>query len=126
WNASNGATAYRLQISTSNTFSSFVSGYSDLPVGSALSRDITGLNPGIKYYYRVRAENAAGASNYSASASATTESRIISLSGDLNFGNVQAGQTPSRTLTIRNDGNTPLQVDRITITSPGFSVDWSG
>ena len=41
WSSASGATGYRLDVSTSNTFSSFVSGYNNLDVGNTTSRDVT-------------------------------------------------------------------------------------
>lgn len=49
-----GFTFY-LDVSTSNNFSTFVSGYNNLSVGTATSFNVTGLSPGATYYYRVRA-----------------------------------------------------------------------
>ena len=51
--------------------------------------------------------------------------RIISLSGDLNFGNVQVGTTSTKTLTISNTGNSTLTVTSISYPT-GFSGSWSG
>lgn len=51
--------------------------------------------------------------------------RIISLSGDLSFGNVQAGSTSTRTLRISNTGNSTLHVNGITYPA-GFSGNWYG
>jgi alpha-tubulin suppressor-like RCC1 family protein len=51
--------------------------------------------------------------------------RIISLSGDLAFGNVVVGQTATRTLTIASSGNLALNVSSISYPS-GFSGAWSG
>ncbi|GAI82068.1 unnamed protein product [marine sediment metagenome] len=51
--------------------------------------------------------------------------RIISLSGDLNFGNVQVGTTSTKTLTISNSGNSTLTVTSISYPT-GFSGSWSG
>ena len=51
--------------------------------------------------------------------------RIISLSGDLNFGNVQVGTTSTKTLTISNTGNSTLTVTSISYPA-GFSGNWSG
>lgn len=60
WTSVPSATGYRLDVSTVETFSSFVSGYNDLPAAQA--QNVTGLSAGITYYYRVRAVNASGAS----------------------------------------------------------------
>ena len=54
-----------------------------------------------------------------------TSTRIISLSGNLAFGNVQVGSTAQRTLTISNTGNSTLSVSSISYPS-GFSGSWSG
>jgi sulfatase modifying factor 1 len=51
--------------------------------------------------------------------------RVIALSGDLNFGDVTVGQRASRTLEIQNTGNSPLRVNNISYPS-GFSGAWSG
>ncbi len=61
WSAAAGATSYRLDVSTINNFSSFVSGYNNLTVNGT-SQMVSGLNSGTTYYYRVRALNASGAS----------------------------------------------------------------
>ncbi len=55
-----------------------------------------------------------------------TQTKIISLSGNLSFGNVDVGKTLSKTLTISNTGNTPLNVTSISYNNSVFSGNWSG
>jgi hypothetical protein len=51
--------------------------------------------------------------------------RILSLSGDLAFGNVAVGASSNRTMTIGNAGNSDLTVSNISYPD-GFSGAWSG
>ena len=60
--SSAGADGYRLDVATDNTFTNFVSGFTDLDVTNVQTYQVTGLNPGIPYYYRVRAYNSGGTS----------------------------------------------------------------
>ena len=54
-----------------------------------------------------------------------TPTRIISLSGDLSFGDVIVGQNPTRSFIINNTGNSPLTVSSI-ITTSGYIGSFSG
>ena len=67
-----GATGYRLDVSPSSSFSTYVPGYQNLNVGNVTSRSVTGLNASTTYYYRVRAYNGAGTSGNSNTISVTT------------------------------------------------------
>jgi len=73
WSSVKGALGYLLDVSTSDSFSSFVDGYRDLDVGNVTARVVTSLNRGTTYYYRVRAYDATGPGDYSAVMRSTTE-----------------------------------------------------
>jgi len=73
WDIVTGAKGYLLDVSTSNSFSSYVEGYHSLDVGNVNGRAVTGLKPGTAYYYRVRPFTAAGADEYSNVMTATTQ-----------------------------------------------------
>jgi hypothetical protein len=68
----NGATGYRLDVATNNSFTNYVVGYQNLNVGNVLNRTVTGLSPSTTYYYRARAYNGNGTSNNSNVVSVTT------------------------------------------------------
>src|SRR6266511_1005367 len=72
WKSVSGVTGYRLDVSTSSTFSSYVSGFQNLDVGSITSRVVTGLAANTTYYYRVRAYNSGGTSANSGTISVAT------------------------------------------------------
>jgi phosphodiesterase/alkaline phosphatase D-like protein len=65
WDAATNATSYRLDVSTVNTFASFVAGYNNLVIGNVTTADVSGLTAGRTYYYRVRAVNSCGTSTSS-------------------------------------------------------------
>jgi hypothetical protein len=73
WPSAKGAVGYLLDVSTSDSFSSYVDGYHDLDVGNVTARVVTGLNRGTTYYYRVRASGTTGPGDYSAVTRTTTE-----------------------------------------------------
>lgn len=77
WSASTstGSVAgYYLDVSTSATFSSFVTGYNNKNVGNVLTSNVTGLTCGTAYYFRVRAYDACSPSQTSASSATYTVS----------------------------------------------------
>lgn len=57
WSTVSGATGYRLDVSTSSNFATYVPGYQNLDVGNVTSQSVTGLAANTFYYYRVRAYN---------------------------------------------------------------------
>jgi Tol biopolymer transport system component len=65
WNNSSGATGYRIDVSTTSSFTTMLPGNQDRNVGSATSAVVKPLSPGVTYYYRVRAINDAGPSGNS-------------------------------------------------------------
>jgi hypothetical protein len=74
WSTAAAAKGYRLDVSTSSVFDTYLSGYQDLDVGGVLSRSVSGLTEDTTYYYRVRAYNDFGTSDNSATVDVTTTS----------------------------------------------------
>jgi beta-glucanase (GH16 family) len=72
WGAVSGATSYKLDVSSSSSFASYVS--QDLTV-SGTSQSVTGLSPATTYYARVRAVNSGGTS---ASSTTGTQATLTS------------------------------------------------
>ena len=73
WNASSGATGYRLDVATDSGFTSFVTGYNNLNVSNVLTYSVnSNISAGTTYYYRVRAYDGSGTSGNSNTISLTT------------------------------------------------------
>src|SRR5437868_6521274 len=99
WNNVTGANGYFLDVSTSDSFGSYVEGYHDVDVGNVTGRVVTGLDPGTTYYYRARPYTAAGLGSYSEAMRVTTvpETGLIihatfdsSITGNANAAAIQA------------------------------------
>jgi len=97
WNASTGASSYRLDVATDSGFTSFVSGFNDLNVGNVVTASVTGLTAATTYYYRVRAVDASGTSGNSntitqdtlaAAPTATAATSVTDVSFAANWGAV--------------------------------------
>ncbi len=72
WNPVSGASGYRIDVSTSATFSSYINNGQDVDVGNTISATVSGLNSSTKYYYRVRAYNSTSTSGNSGTIQAIT------------------------------------------------------
>ena len=101
WNAVAGATDYNIDVSTSNLFSTFLTGYSNVSTSGAISLSIVGLNPLTTYYYRVRAVGI-NCSVDSVTVSATTTCGAYSIPYFQNFDSTSVNTTPS-CFTVTND-----------------------
>jgi sugar lactone lactonase YvrE len=77
WSSVNGATGYRLDVSTDSSFSTFVSGYQNLDVGNVTSAAINNLDANTTYYYRVRAYDSGGAGGNSSAITVATSASIV-------------------------------------------------
>jgi hypothetical protein len=76
WSAAATAANYRIDVSTSSTFTNFLPGFENLTV-SQLSKGLSGLDPSTTYYYQVRAVNDAGASTNSNMITVTTSAAAL-------------------------------------------------
>lgn len=65
WNSDPSSTAYEFNLSTSSNFSSFVDSFDTSYRTTSNSLVLSSLTPGTKYYYRIKAYNQYGSSEYS-------------------------------------------------------------
>ncbi len=65
WNASNGATNYWIDVSTTDDFSNILASYNNKSVGNVTTFVVISLLPNTTYYFRVCASNNSGTSPYS-------------------------------------------------------------
>lgn len=72
WSAVSTAEKYLLDVSTSNTFATTVTGYNKKEITGAVTTNVTGLTTATKYYFRVYAKKGSTTSEASAVKDATT------------------------------------------------------
>jgi phosphodiesterase/alkaline phosphatase D-like protein len=72
WNAVSGATGYKLDVATDNSFTNYLTGYNNKDIINATSDSVGGLTANTIYYYRVRASNSGGSSANSGTITVTT------------------------------------------------------
>jgi len=73
WSQPISGQGYYLQVATDSLFSSFVSGYANYNAGTSTQAQLSGLEEGTTYYYRLRTFFGSGYSMYSPFASVTTD-----------------------------------------------------
>jgi len=138
WNAVAGATAYYLDVSTNNSFTTFVTGYNNLSVGNVTTYLVSGLNAGVTYYYRIRAFNSCNTSSnsntitcatlslsYCASTSSSSTAYFTSFSttgGTTNISNTGSGYSTSG----YGDFTASQTVTQVQNSSVSFSTAISG
>jgi len=99
WNASVGASGYRIDVATDNLFTSLVSGLNDVDVGNSTFYSVNNnLTQNNTYYYRVRAYNSGGIS---------TNSNVISVN------------------TLPNPPSAPVAIAATSITQTSFISNWN-
>lgn len=105
WSSVSGAASYRLDVSTSSTFSSFLSGYNNRTV-SGTNLSLTGISNQTTIYYRVRAVGSTG----SISANSNV---VLAFNYDQNY---------IRTITVNNPGYTsPSQFGNIGLVDTSYA-----
>ncbi|MFZ4401263.1 MAG: hemoblobin-interacting domain-containing protein [Bacteroidales bacterium] len=130
WNTVAAVSGYKIDVSTSASFTSFVPGYNNLTVSSGNSQLITGLSGNTTYHYRVRSYNASCTSLNSNSITAITHGiptvstaaiTGITITTALGGGNVTAngGVAVSARGVCWNTSGAPTILDNLTTDGSG-------
>ncbi len=94
WEDVAGASAYRLDVASAASFADCLSGFSNRNAGAVLSLTVTGLQARTPYWYRVRAENAAGSGPDSAAQSVPAAAVVVA-DGPWRFSGTYGGPDPA-------------------------------
>jgi|GEM_PF-1148957 len=130
WNPVSTATGYFIDVSTVNTFSSFVSGYNNTSV-SGTSLSVTVPTAGITYYYRIRCVNATGTSSNSntiatllkpATPTTTTATLVSATSFTSNWGTVTGATEYALEVSTNNFASNINNYDNLTVTGTSLAV----
>lgn len=111
WTAVTGATGYYLDVSTDPAFGSFVPSYHNLYVGNVLTYDVTGLTPGVTYYYRMRSQTATCISVYSNAVEQATPGALLMTSRGDGLGVGYLNITTTGGVTLSLDGTARFYSD---------------
>jgi hypothetical protein len=82
WNSASGATSYRLQVATDQSFGSVVFDNASL---TGTSTQVSGLSPASTYYWRMNATGSAGTSQWTSAWSFTTVNAVVTAGGPTSF-----------------------------------------
>ncbi|HRX07022.1 MAG TPA: MBG domain-containing protein, partial [Kiritimatiellia bacterium] len=123
WITVTNVDGYHLDVSGNAAFSSYVAGYQDRTVGDVSTASVTGLLPGVTYYYRLRSERDGVPGTNSASESLTTltEGAIGIDPAFLNFSCVYGEDPAVQTFVLTNSGQTAYAFANNVEYSPGAS-----
>ena len=77
WSPVNGDKDYRLSVYSNSALTTYVPGFQNLDVGSAIAANVTGLSPNTTYYYQVEAYDSAGNVTSSSTMTVTTSPTIV-------------------------------------------------
>ena len=105
WQPVRGAVDYGLDVAEDAAFAGYVPGFQDLNVGEFVSQVVTGLQPGLTYFYRLRARNDAGASTNSPVQSVITAPRLTMVTWPR-----EAGDTTPAAGSYLIDFSTPISI----------------
>ncbi len=98
-----------------------------IPAGGSQTVNVT-FTPAAATTYSgnltVNSDATGGTSTLAVSGTGLSQTRIIGVSGSLAFGNLEVGQTTTRTMTISNTGNTLFTVNSISYPT-GFTGNWN-
>ena len=103
--------SYKLDVSTSSTFASYVTGYNGLDCGTNLSQVVSGLSHSTTYYYRVRADKTSvtGTGGYFRTPTTVETLRLPTLAATTSAANITATSATSGG-NITSDGGTSVSV----------------
>jgi beta-glucanase (GH16 family) len=120
WVAISGATSYRLDVSTSSTFASYVT--QDLTVSNT-SQVVSSLSPGTTYYARVRAVNSGGTSASSPNGTQATTASAPSVPATPTFSSVSSTGFTVNWLAVSGATSYRLDVSTSSTFASYFSQD---
>jgi len=118
WVAASGATKYYLDVATDSGFTTYVSGFQNLDVSTAVSKSVTGtFTAGQSIYYRVRSSNSNGTSGNS-----TTQEVVITAAPVVLVPTVTNSTTSGTVSWTSGPGwtpNNPISTNTATVTLNG-------
>ena len=137
WNSVSGSAGYKLDVATDAGFTNILALYNDLDVLNVTTYQVTGLVPGIAYYYRIRSYDGTGGTSPNSNVKTNVDITLSGANTTLNYTENDAATLVTNTIAVTANldldnaavwisGNYQNDADELSFTdTPSITGSWN-